>query len=202
MCLYERTTTTGLVLELVLKRQRSPDATPPHALVRMIRESLGSGARYAEWMRPEGAAAAAGGGDNGQQQQDDGAAAAAAAEGEAAADGEAAAAAAADGEGAGEQEGESAGAGEQAEAAAAGAGDASQEGGEEELRFLVRFSTPEDATAALAAFEAAAEGGEAKQVAGHDATLRAVEGEEEEAYHKRVGVFGTVVVVVVGLLQG
>jgi hypothetical protein len=168
----------------------------------MIKDSLGQGVRFVEYMRPGEAAATAAaeggegeGGDEGAEDAggDAETAAADAAEGEeaaaadaeggdgdaaAAADGTAAAAAAAEDGGSQEQ-------GEKSSSQPAAAG--GEEGGEEELRFLVRFQTPEDAAAAVTKFDgsaAAADG--SKQVAGLSATLRAVGEEEEAAFHQRV----------------
>lgn len=92
------------------------------------------------------------------------------------------------------EEGEEGGAqqAKQGKAAAEGGEQQQQQeeaGGEEELRFMVRFQAPDAAAAAVAAFEAseaAADG--SRLVAGLPAGLRVVEGEEEEAYHKRVRV--------------
>lgn len=51
---------------------------------------------------------------------------------------------------------------------------------------MVRFRQADQAQEALEEFQAAAAGGEAKQVAGCSASLRLVEGQEEEDYYKRV----------------
>lgn len=165
----------GCILELVLKRQRVKDAPFPNSLIGMIKDSLG-GVRYVEYMRPEQQQQQQDGEQQDEQEQ----------EGEQGGEGgEEDAAAAAEG-----GEGEAAAAEEDAAAEAEGGEQQQQqqeEGGEEELRYMVRFQAADVAAAALAAFEgqeAAADG--SKQVAGLPATLRAVDGEEEEAYHKRV----------------
>jgi hypothetical protein len=166
----------------------------------MIKDSLGQGVRFVEYMRPGEAAAAAGAADAAAEGGEEGAedvggdveaaAAADAAEGEEAAavdaGGESDAAAAADGAAAAAgDDGGSQEQGEKSSSQPAAAG--GEEGGEEELRFLVRFQTPEDAAAAVTKFDgsaAAADG--SKQVAGLPATLRAVGEEEEAAFHQRV----------------
>jgi hypothetical protein len=155
----------------------------------MIKDSLGA-VRYVEFMRPD---------EEQQQQQQEGetggegdedAAEAAAEGGEGGGD---AAARGEDGGEGGDDAAEAAADAEPATPSAAASEKASEEqqqqeeGGEEELRYMVRFQAPDAAAAALAAFdgqEAAADG--SKLVAGLPATLRAVDGEEEEAYHKRV----------------
>jgi hypothetical protein len=190
--------TPGCILELVLKRQRPAGNSPATGLISLIKESLGS-VRYVEWMRPEGEQQQQQQQEGEEQQQED-----AGGEGEeegGGGDNDAAAA----GEGA-EADADAAAAGAEA---AAGAADAAAEGGEqqqqqqqqdgeagveEELRYMVRFQAPEAAAAAVAAFEAseaAADG--SKLVAGLPASLRVVEGEEEEAFHKRVSVCVTVI---------
>jgi hypothetical protein len=169
---------------LVLKRQRAVDNPPPNSFYRMIKDSLGAGVRYVEFMTPW---------DDQQQQQqeqqeDEQEDAAAAGAADAAAEG-------GEGDGDRDEQQQEQQEGEQEAAAEGGSSQQQQqqqeeEGGEEELRFLLRFTAADAAKGALDSFSSgeAAAGADAGLIAGLPASLRVVEGEEEEAYYKRVSV--------------